>query len=286
MRNLPTILLFPLAFVLALCVATLSNAQSYPEYSSTTVNDFSGLLSPEAEARIVAQLDALKADTDIEMTVVTLSRRAMFTDTQTLEEFAAGLFNHWGIGDKKRNDGILVLVLHSDREMRIELGKAFGHKWNTVAAMVVDRSFLPLFKQGQYEAGIEKGVDDIIDTIARPFHNRQPAPDVSSGVSGWWALLIPLPFLLAVFFNSIKDRIAANRPCPSCGHKTLSVVRNVVRKATTGNPGRGEKITACSNCSYRNVETYRISRRSKSSSSSRSSFGGGSSGGGGASGKW
>ncbi|MDQ7071409.1 MAG: TPM domain-containing protein [Rhodobacterales bacterium] len=278
MRILLSIILFTLA--------SFANAQSYPDYSSTTVNDFSGLLSPEAEARVAAQLATLKSETDIEMTVVTLSRRAMFTDTQTLEEFATGLFNNWGIGDKTRNDGILVLVMRSDREMRIELGAAFGRDWDRVAEMVVDRSFLPLFKQDKYEAGIEKGVSDVIATIAMPFHNREPAPETSGGVSGWWALLIPIPLLLAAFFNTIKDRIAANRPCPKCGHKTLSVVRNTLNQATKSSAGNGERVTACSRCDYRLAVPYTISRRSSSKSSSRSSFGGGSSGGGGASGKW
>jgi len=274
--------------ILLIALASLANAQSYPNYETTTVNDFAGLLSPEVEARIITRLEELKTDTNVEMTVVTLSRRAMFTDSQTLEEFATGLFNNWGIGNKTSNDGILVLVLRTDREMRVELGKAYGRDWDRVAEMIVDRAFLPLFKQEKYEEGIEKGVNDIVATIARPFHKREPAPEFSSdGVSGWWALLIPLPFLLVVLISNLKKWIAARRPCPTCGQRTLSIIKNVLHEASTSASGDGETVTTCSNCDYHRSEPYKISRRSKKTrSSSRSSFGGGSSGGGGASGKW
>ena len=75
-------------------------AQSYPEYNSTTVNDYAGLLDDTSEARVVAQLEALKKDTGVEMAVLTLSRQEMFAPDITLEKFATGLFNEWGIGDK------------------------------------------------------------------------------------------------------------------------------------------------------------------------------------------
>ncbi|MEZ5714442.1 MAG: TPM domain-containing protein [Paracoccaceae bacterium] len=69
----------------AFCLAVLASAllglaapgiaQTYPDHETITVNDFAGLLPDDVEAQIVAELDQLRADTGIEMTVVTLSRR-------------------------------------------------------------------------------------------------------------------------------------------------------------------------------------------------------------------
>lgn len=277
--------------ILLFSLATIANSQSYPDYSTTAVNDFSNLLSPETEALLGTHLKDLKDDTGIEMTVVTLSRRNIFTENQTLEDFATGLFNHWGIGDKTRNDGVLVLVMHQDREMRVELGKAFGQEWNGVAEMVIDRSFLPLFKQEDYDAGIEKGVKDVIKTIARPFSARSEPPETPSkspsNTQGiWWVLISIIPFGLVIFFKNIKDLFGGMASCPKCGQRRLSIHRKTTEPASTSNRGHGERITDCSNCDYHNVDTYTISKRSKSSSRSGSSFGGGSSGGGGASGRW
>lgn len=261
--------------------ANTALAQSYPEYNSTTVNDYAGLLDDASEARVVAQLDALKKDTGVEMTVLTLSRQDMFAPDITLEKFATGLFNEWGIGNKTSNDGVLVMVLKTDRAMRIELGGAYGRDWDRTAATVIDRSFLPAFKEDRYQDGIEAGVSDTIETIVMPFQNGAEAP---TGGENNWVWVIVLSVFGAIGAVVFKDKFVKLKKCPECGTRHLDRTRHVKRQATKTRTGDGDIITTCSNCSYRNVVPYSISR--KSSSSSSSSFGGGSSGGGGASGKW
>ncbi len=268
-----------------LLLAPIAHAQSYPDYNATTVNDYAGVLSPEAETQLDRQLSDLRKDTDIEMTVLTLSRQNTYAPDQTLEEFATGLFNHWGIGDKDANTGILVLVLVQDRAMRIELGQGFGRDWDREAARVVDRSFLPAFRDARYEAGIVAGVSDIINTIALPYIQGEQAPSGGGGFSGLWLSLLAVPLLIMGFLNRIKDWFASQRSCPNCGKRSLSVTRKILKKATKSYSGRGDRITRCSACSYVDHSPYTIARRSSSSSSS-SSFGGGRSGGGGASGRW
>ena len=179
-----------LAIFAFLITANTALAQSYPEYNTTTVNDYAGLLDDASQARVVAQLDALKKETGVEMTVLTLSRQDMFAPDQTREQFATGLFNEWGIGDKRSNDGVLVLVLRTDRAMRIELGKAYGRDWDRAAARVIDRSFLPAFKEDRYQDGIEAGVTDTINTIVTPFWQAKRlqaalGPTIGSGQLLW-----------------------------------------------------------------------------------------------------
>jgi len=256
-------------------------AQSYPEYNSTTVNDYAGLLDDTSEARVVAQLEALKKDTGVEMAVLTLSRQEMFAPDITLEKFATGLFNEWGIGDKISNDGVLVLVMKTDRAMRIELGGSYGRDWDRAAARVIDRSFLPAFKEDRYQYGIEAGVTDTINTIVTPFLAGE---EPSTGASNNWFWAIFMAVVGGIGALIFKDKFVKLKKCPECETRHLDRTRHVKNKATKMNTGDGDVITTCSNCSYRNVVPYTISRIS--SSSSKSSFGGGSSGGGGASGKW
>jgi len=267
---------------LFLLLPTLLWAQSYPDYESTTVNDFAGLLTPEAEARLDTQLSDLRKETGVEMTVVTLSRQAVFAPDQTLEQFATGLFNHWGVGNAQSNDGVMVLVLHSDRAMRIELGDAYDRDWDRAAARVIDRAFLPAFREDRYQDGIEAGVSDTIRTIVMPFQDGSAAPSGSS-IGDWVVKALFGVFgagFLAVIF---KDKFVKLKRCPSCGTRGLSRSRKVLRSASKTSTGDGEMTTRCANCTYLDVRPYTISRIS---SSSGSSFGGGSSGGGGASGRW
>ena len=256
-------------------------AQSYPEYNSTTVNDYAGLLDEAAEARVVKQLEDLRKDTGVEMTVLTLSRQDMFAPEITLEKFATGLFNEWGIGDKDSNDGVLVMVLKTDRAMRIELGGAYGRDWDRTAATVINRSFLPAFKEDRYQDGIEAGVSDTINTIVTPFLAGEEAP---AGESNNWVWAIVMAVFGGIGALIFKDKFVKLKKCPECGQRHLDRTRHIKRKATKTRAGDGDMITTCSNCSYRSVVPYSISRISSSSSSS--SFGGGSSGGGGASGRW
>ena len=270
-----------LAIFAFLFTAVSAQAQFYPDYESTTVNDYAGILDEDVEARLSAQLSDLKKDTGVEMTVLTLSRQETFAPDKTLEAFATDLFNEWGIGDKVDQTGVLVMVLKTDRAMRIELGKAYGRDWDRAAARVIDRSFLPAFKEDRYQNGIEAGVSDTINTIVTPFLAGEEAPS-GNGSNNWsWAIVVAVfGGIGALIF---KDKFVKMKKCPQCGTRHLNRSRNILNKATKTTTGNGERITQCGSCSYREVLPYTISRVSSSSSSS---FGGGSSGGGGASGKW
>lgn len=263
-----------------LAVPSLVLAQSYPDYESTTVNDFAGLLDAGAEARVSAQLETLRKETGVEMTVVTLSRQAVFAPDQSLEQFATGLFNNWGIGDKTRNDGVLVLVLREDRAMRIELGAGFERDWDRASAKVIDRSFLPAFKEDRYQDGIETGVADVIETVVMPFLGGEDAPKASDD-SFIWIVVAAVFGAFGIF--SARDKLVSLKKCPNCGTRGLSRAREVKVRASKTMNGSGEVTTRCANCTYHHMAPYSIARLSSSSSSS---FGGGSSGGGGASGRW
>ena len=166
-----------LAASLILCLSFLpaAFAQSLPEYQSLTVNDYAEILDETVEAKLDEQLAQLRKDNGVEMTVLTLKRRALYTADQSLEEFATAVFNSWGVGDKTRNDGVLIMVLRQDREMRIELGSGYGPEWDRTAAEVTERSFLPAFKTYDYAGGITTGVTDTINSIVLPFRNGESA---------------------------------------------------------------------------------------------------------------
>lgn len=279
----------PIARLAALLVliagAAAAQSDRWPAYENIFVNDYAGIVAPEAEARLRTALEALRAETGVEMTVLTIATRADYVEGETIEGFATTLFNIWGVGDATRNDGILVLVARDDREMRIALGKGYDHAWDRVAQEVIDDSFLPYFREERYSEGIETGSAATIGRIARPHAAGQPPPENSLGEKALG--LAPLAFIAAVFglvfrrvFADLGQRL---RRCPKCGHRGLRRRRDILRAATRQASGQGMRITYCPNCDYRDTRPYTISRKSSSSSSS---FGGGSSSGGGASGRW
>lgn len=282
--------------ILAAFFPSLALAQGLPVQTALPVSDFADILPDATEARLVKQLDKARSETGVEVVLVTMNRRADYGGAgQSIEDYAKLLFNTWGIGDRKRNDGILILVAKDDREMRIQLGKGFSRDWNAVAQGVIDQSFLPGFRANTYPTAIEAGVSATIVRIARPFAagntaprfiSPQPKTDTNEGPI-FGLIFLGVIFLAARHF--IGDLMVRFKPCPQCHARTLERTRTVLERSTTYSSGRGEMTTTCRNCDYRFVQAYTIAKDSDSSDrSSRSggSSGGGRSSGGGASGRW
>lgn len=277
------------ALLLMLLLPVAALAQGMPQPLSDTVSDFAGVLSPDQEADLSDTLQKARDETGVHIAVVVMDFRAQYGGSgQSIETYAKNLFNAWGIGDKTRNDGILILVAQGDREMRIALGAGFDAVFDGLAQRVIDREMLPAFRDNRYAEGIQAGAQAVVDRLARPFASHNPPP-VEQDYSGLWSML-PFALFAALFGGvvmrrQIGDMATGFRACPNCGRKTLSRNRMVQAAATETLTGSGVQTTRCSHCDYTRDEIYLIPRISKSSGSS-GGFGGGRSSGGGASGRW
>lgn len=145
--------------LIAIFLPMLAWAQNYPDYKELFVNDFGNLLTAGEEQDIRAKLVELREKRDIEFTVVTISRMSDYDHSGPIEPFATGLFNHWGIGNANRNDGVMMLVSRYDRKMRIEVGSGYGTSKNAPMKRIIDGQITPRFKEGDYNDGISAGVD-------------------------------------------------------------------------------------------------------------------------------
>lgn len=282
-----------LAVLLAVLLPVLAGAEEVPAPLTDKVSDYDEVLAPAEEERIAGALAQVRAETGVHVVLVTMARRADHGGAdETIEDYALRLFNSWGVGDRERNDGVMILVARDDREMRVQLGSGFGADWDGVAQRVIDERFLPAFRRGDYVGGIEAGTRAVIDRIARPFAAGQAAPQGggarSTAWDGWY--MVPIVFLAAAAValrTLIADWLVRFRPCPSCGKKGLRRTRQVLTAASYSSTGTGKMHTTCDFCDYQNETTYVIPQlRRRSSGSGGSGFGGGRSSGGGASGRW
>lgn len=137
-------------------------AQSYPDYAELYVNDYANLLSPAQEKDIREDLTELRTKRGIEFTVVTIDMMFDYGHTGSIESFATGLFNYWGVGDASRNDGVMMLISRFDRKMRIEVGSGYGTSLNAPMKRIIDNTITPHFKADDYPGGIRRGVDAVI----------------------------------------------------------------------------------------------------------------------------
>ena len=82
----------------------------------------------------------------------------------SLEEYSLKVARQWGVGDKKKSNGVLLLIAKNDRKMRIEVGNGMeGSLTDARASQIIRNTIAPKFRSGDYAGGVEAGVKRIID---------------------------------------------------------------------------------------------------------------------------
>ncbi|MGA7616626.1 MAG: TPM domain-containing protein [Thermoanaerobaculia bacterium] len=143
----------------------------WPEPGPGYVTDHADVLSDAQEEKIEQWLIRVEKESGVEIIVVTIPSMNAYpgTNDASIEAFARGLFNRWGIGNFPTNDGILLVVSTGDRNARIELGAGYGHARDAEADRIMERVIVPRFRKGDYAGGITDGVRAIVNTFT-PVH--------------------------------------------------------------------------------------------------------------------
>ena len=144
--------LFVILFFASL--ATVASAQQNiprPEDQNDWVVDQTNTLTPDAIGHLNDLCNEVHETDKAEMAVVIVPT----TGTKDYEQYALELFNHWGIGDKCGDNGILVFVAKNDRTARIVLGEGIDTPGQQrMAQMIFEREMMPEFRAGNFSEGI------------------------------------------------------------------------------------------------------------------------------------
>jgi uncharacterized protein len=158
------------AAALAFVSAAVLAAPPFPALTGRVVDE-AGILSPQAEADISAQLSAHEQSTSNQVVVVTLKSLQGYD----IADYANRLFRHWGIGQKGRNNGVLLIIAPNERKMRIEVGYGLeGALTDAESFSIIEREIKPPFRKGNYEQGIRAGVSAIIAAINGEYQGTPP----------------------------------------------------------------------------------------------------------------
>lgn len=162
-----------IAIMLGAC-SSADDAPPFPYFDPEggRVRDGGGILSAEEEKRLTKRLAQAQADYGPQLGIVTVSTLHGYP----IEEFSLDYANAWGLGDKRRNDGLMILVAPNERQVRIEVGTGLERSFtNAFCQQVIDRDMLPHFKSGDYAAGIIAGTDALVARMRA--HPTIPAND-------------------------------------------------------------------------------------------------------------
>jgi uncharacterized protein len=186
------------AFALAAMVACGAALAADVPYLSGRVVDNAEILSADAERRITARLKEHEDRTTDQIAVLTVPS----LEGESIEEFAVKVFEAWKLGQKGKDNGVLVVVAPRDRKMRIEVGYGLeGTLTDLHASRIIRNVMTPRFKSGEFDGGVEAGVTAIIATLAgdaaaAPAAEPPRAAPESPSDSG--AMDLPLPARIAL----------------------------------------------------------------------------------------
>jgi uncharacterized protein len=187
--------------VLALAWAAVF-AADFPALTGRIV-DQANVIPAATRDAIEPKLAELEAKSGIQLVVATVASLG----GEEIEPYANQLFRTWKLGEKTKNNGVLLLVAPKERKVRIEVGYGLeGTLTDALSKVIVANAIAPRFKAGDFGDGVSRGVDDIITVLTTDASEWQQRPQLrldnqqSADFTDWLliALLIGLVTLLVV----------------------------------------------------------------------------------------
>ncbi|MBP6031668.1 MAG: TPM domain-containing protein [Sphingobium sp.] len=156
--------LYALLLMVGLFLPGAAEAQQFPALSGRVV-DAANLLSPAQEISLEAKLTRLEQQSQRQLVVVTIADLGGYD----IADYGFRLGDHWGIGDKGRDDGALLIIAPQERKVRIEVGYGLeGVLTDALSGRIIRNSIVPHFKQGDYPGGIMAGTDELVRILMLP----------------------------------------------------------------------------------------------------------------------
>ena len=159
------ILLIFFAFIVSLKTIF---AQEFPTQSNPPkiVNDFAGLINPAQVQELESKLVAFNDTASSQIAIVTITDLGVYE----ISDYAFRLAEKWGIGQKGKNNGILILVSKTQRKTFIATGYGVEEYLpDAICKRIVELTINPSFKQGNFYEGLTKGSDEIINRLSGKF---------------------------------------------------------------------------------------------------------------------
>ena len=189
MKKLIILLLFIFSFLNA------DITQYFPKLEGRVI-DQANMLSPDVKKDIDGILKKHEKETSNQIVVVILNS----LNGYTIEDFSYQLGRFWGIGQKDKNNGVLLVVSKEDRKVRIEVGYGLeGALTDKISHEIINYTIKPNFKANQYELGILKAVNEIKAAIKGEYVGKEKAENFNDPINGF----IPLGFFGLVFLSII-----------------------------------------------------------------------------------
>ncbi len=196
------------AVALAMIFAAVAIAvPNYPELTGRIV-DNANLLTAEDRTAIEAELTALEATSTDQIAVVTVPS----LDGYPIEDYGIGIARKWQIGQKDKDNGIIVIVAPNERKVRIEVGRRLEPLMtDTMSKLIIENAILSKFRRGDFSGGIRDGVRDVKAVLLGDAEEVKTRAKIARNPQGEWMPLIHFLVIFGIFALVIYINMRAAR---------------------------------------------------------------------------
>lgn len=160
-----SVVIFLILLLLALACPAALRALAVPQLKGR-VNDYANILSASEIARLEAKLRQFEQTDSTQVVVLTIPS----LEGDDLEEYSIRVAEAWKIGWKGLDNGVILLISHAEKKLRIEVGRGLeGKLTDLVSGRIIRSVIVPYFRQGDFDGGVEAGTTAIIGAVRGEF---------------------------------------------------------------------------------------------------------------------
>src|SRR5476649_7894 len=163
-----------IVLIALMCTIATAFTLTLPALTGRIV-DQANIIPDATRSAIEQKLADLEAKSGIQLVVATVAS----LEGQEIEPYANELFRNWKLGEKAKNNGVLLLVAPKERRVRIEVGYGLeGTLTDALSKVIITNAITPRFKNDDFGGGISRGVEDIIAVLTTDASEWQQRPSL------------------------------------------------------------------------------------------------------------
>jgi len=188
---------FAMCLLFVLLPAMMFAQRAVPPHEGIWVHDEAHVLSPQTVQQLEYELKAHRDSTSNQIAVLVVPN----LEGDDIDSYANRVYNEWKLGQKGKDNGVLLLVALQERRVRIEVGRGLeGVLTDLMSSRINRNEIAPHFRTQDYDGGVRVGVSSIIQVIKGEYVNDQPMRKKKRG--GHSSLFTVLIVLAIIFLLS------------------------------------------------------------------------------------
>jgi uncharacterized protein len=173
------------------------------------VNDYGSMISSETISRLENELKNFEESDSTQVVILTVES----LDGDSMEDFTIRVAEKWKIGQKKKDNGVILFASKNDRRMRIEVGRGLeGVLTDLLAGRILDNMISPKFKAGNFDEGFSAGIEAIIQVCRGEFTNESGSDFDEFNSDSFSVFFLILIVFIFNILKSLKNAIGCIVP--------------------------------------------------------------------------